>query len=84
MSFAMLTQKFKTNVFVVYCDPKDKENYERLKETLIKARNKLPINIQPNKETGDIDRSQRQQDVIFVLSSVKNLMPLAKLKEDGP
>ena len=28
MAFAMLSQKFKTNVFVIYCDKKDKKLYD--------------------------------------------------------
>lgn len=51
---------------------------------MIKARSRLPINIKPNAESGTMEKQQREQDIIFVLSSVKNLMPLAKIKEDGP
>lgn len=31
-----------------------------------------------------LEDKQRHKDVIFVLSTVKNLMPITKLKEDGP
>ena len=50
---------------------------------MIRARKELPINLQPD-ESGDLKKTQRHNDVIFVLSTVKNLMPITKLHEDQP
>ena len=51
----MLTQKFKTNMFVVYCDPKDKILYNKILKALIRARKNLPINIKPD-ESGSVEK----------------------------
>lgn len=54
MQFAMLTQKFKTNTFVVYCDPdEDPQLYNRMLKALIRARKINPINFSPN-EDGEV------------------------------
>lgn len=84
MAFAMLTNKFKTNVFVIYCDQKkNKRQYEQILKALIKARKEIPINLKPT-EDGELKKQQRHSDVLFVLSTVKNLMPVAKLHDDKP
>jgi len=84
MQFAMLTQKFKTNVFVVYCDPEeDPLLYKRILKSLVRARKIMPINLTPNEE-GDLQNQNRNSDVLFVLSSIKGLMPVLKLHENGP
>jgi hypothetical protein len=38
MSFALLNQKFKTNMFVIYCDEKDKKKKEVIMRNMVKAR----------------------------------------------
>ena len=39
MQFAVLSQKFKTNTLVIYCDPeKDPAFYQRALRTLVRAR----------------------------------------------
>jgi hypothetical protein len=69
MAFAMLTQKFKTNVFVIYCDnKKNPKQYDQILRSLIKARKEIPINLKPN-EDGDLKKQQRYNDVLFVLST---------------
>jgi len=83
MQFAMLSQKFKTNVFVVYCDPsEDPVLYKRLLKSLVRARKIMPINLTPSDE-GELQKQSRQSDVLYVLSSIKALMPVLKLHEDG-
>lgn len=52
MSFAMLTQKFKTNTFVIYCDEKDHHTFDLILKTMIRARKELPINLKPDAESG--------------------------------
>ena len=84
MAFAMLNSKFKTNTFVIYCDQEDKENYNKILKALIKARRELPINLKPDAESGHLENKQRHSDVIFVLSTIKNLMPVVRLKEEKP
>lgn len=80
MQFAMLTQKFKTNVFVVYCDPdNDPHLYTRLLKSLVRARHLSPLSLTPSEE-GDL---KHNSDVLFVLSSIKGLMPVLKLHENG-
>ena len=84
MQFAVLTQKFKTNTLVVYCDPdQDPALYLRILKTLVRARKQMPIHLRPD-ESGALPKSQRDSDVLFVLSTVKNLMPVVKLHENGP
>jgi hypothetical protein len=84
MTFAMLNQKFKTNTFVVYCDKKDTKTYNEILKAMVKARKELPINLKPNPDSGMIEKKQRHADVVFVLSSIKTLMPIAKLHSDSP
>lgn len=60
MAFAMLSQKFKTNMFVIYCDKEDKENYEKVLTALIKARNQMPIKLKPDADSGDLKKEQKK------------------------
>ena len=84
MQFAVLNQKFKTNALVVYCDPdEDPAFYRKVLKTLVSARKALPINLIPD-ESGQLQKQQRHADVLLVLSTVRNLMPIAKLHEEGP
>lgn len=49
MQFALLTQKFKTNVLVVYCDPEaDPEYFKQVQKSLVRARKALRINLLPD------------------------------------
>jgi len=57
MQFAMLSQKYKTNILLVYCDPKDKR-FPRVYQSLAQARKKMPINLKPDKH-GDVTHAQR-------------------------
>jgi hypothetical protein len=50
---------------------------------MIRARKELPINLQPD-ASGDLKKQQRHNDVVFVLSTVKTLMPVTKLHDDKP
>lgn len=70
-------------MFVVYCDPKDQKLYNQMLKALITARKNLPINLKPD-EMGNVDKQQRQQDVIFVISNVRNLMPVVRMQEEKP
>ncbi len=84
MQFAVLSQKFKTNAIVVYCDPEaDPAFYRKVLKTLVQARKALPINLVPD-ESGQLQKQQRHSDVLIVLSYVRNLMPVAKLHEERP
>lgn len=71
-------------MFVVYCDMKeDPKQYEEILRAMIKARKHMPINLKPD-EHGQLQKSQRDQDVVFVLSSTKSLMPITKVHVDHP
>lgn len=84
MQFAVLSQKFKTNALVVYCDPEaDPAFYRKVLKTLVQARKALPISLVPD-ESGQLQKQQRHSDVLIVLSYVRNLMPVAKLHEEHP
>lgn len=85
MQFAILTQKFKTNALVIYCDPEkhDPAFYKRVLKALVRARKTLPINLVPD-DSGMQTKQQRHADVLFVLSTVRNLIPVAKLHEECP
>ena len=49
MQFAVLTQKFKTNALVIYCDPdEDPAFYKQVQRSLVRARKALPINLIPD------------------------------------
>jgi hypothetical protein len=57
MTFAALSQKFKTNMFVIYCDKKeDPKLYEEILRTMIKARKHMPINLKPD-ENGQLQKN---------------------------
>lgn len=84
MQFAVLNQKFKTNALVVHVDPeRDPALYRQVLRSLVAARRELPINLIPD-ESGMLPKQQRHADVLFVLSTVRNLMPVAKLHNEGP
>ena len=84
MQFAVLNQKFKTNALVIYCDPQeDPVFYKQVLKALVRARKSLPINLTPD-ASGELQKQQRHSDVLLVLSTVKNLMPIVKLHESGP
>ena len=58
---------FKAVLFVVYIDPKDRENREKVLEAMIEARKKIPLKLKPDSDGGyDINR---EKDVLFLLSS---------------
>ncbi|CDW86371.1 UNKNOWN [Stylonychia lemnae] len=84
MTFANLSQKYKSSLLVVYCDEKeDPKKYNELLRSLIKARKAMPINLKPD-ENGELQKSQRHQDVIFVMSTTKSLMPITKIHSSQP
>ena len=84
MQFGVLTQKFKTNTVVVYCDPeKDPEFFKKVQKAMVHARRQLPINLVPD-ESGTLKKQQRHNDVLLVLSTLKNLPPVAKIHDDVP
>lgn len=71
-------------MFVIYCDPKENPKlYKEILRALIKARKDMPINLKPD-ESGQLQKQQRHSDVVFVLSTVKSLMPITKLHENKP
>ena len=81
MQFGVLTQKFKTNTLVVFCDPaKEPVRYQQVIRSMVRARQQLPIRLAPD-ASGEVQR--RQDDVLFVVSTGPNLMPVAKLHEPG-
>lgn len=56
MQFGVLSQKFKTNVVVVYCDPnKDPAFYRKVVKTMVNARKQIPINLVPD-EKGEVKK----------------------------
>mmetsp|Transcript_14789 Transcript_14789/g.10693 ORF Transcript_14789/g.10693 Transcript_14789/m.10693 type:complete len:115 (-) Transcript_14789:597-941(-) len=83
MSLATFHYKYKTNMLIVYCDPKDKKTYNKILASMVRARREVPINLKPEADTGAVQNKQRHSDVIFVLASVPNLMPLTKIREVG-
>lgn len=53
MAFAMLNQKFKTNMLVIYCDPKHHpKEYRKILASLVRARKQMPINLKPDDSGG--------------------------------
>ena len=81
MQFGVLTQKFKTNTLVVYCDPaKEPARYQQVLRCLVRARQELPIRLAPD-AAGEVQR--RADDVLFVVSTCPSLLPVAKLHEPG-
>lgn len=58
---------FKAVLFVVYIDPKDIDNREKVLKAMIEARKKIPLTLKSDAEGGyDINR---EKDVLFLLSS---------------
>lgn len=70
MQFALLRQKFNSNMLVVYCDPKvhGHQTYSKVLRALAKARRAKPINLKPKE-----DGKARDQDIIYVLSTTKSM-----------
>ena len=84
MQFGVLSQKFKTNTLVIYCDPeKDPEFFRKVQKAMVHARKQLQINLIPD-ESGTLKKQQRHNDVLLVLSTLKNLPPVLKIHEDIP
>ena len=84
MQYGVLTQKFKTNTLVIYCDPeKDPEFFRKVQKAMVHARKQLPINLVPD-ESGTLKKQQRHNDVLLILSTLKNLPPVIKIHEDKP
>lgn len=84
--FNMLRQKYQNNCLVVYCDPAKHgvTTYNQVLSALAKARKEKPINLTPPKNDKQASGQQRDQDILFVLSTDKNLMPTVVLHEDHP
>lgn len=57
---------FKAVVFVVYSDPKDKDNHVKVMKAMVEARNKMPLHLKSDEE-GDFEMSK--QNVLFVVTS---------------
>ena len=57
---------FKAVVFVVYCDPSDKENHQKVMKAMVEARNKIPLQLKSDKE-GSYEMAS--DNVMFVVSS---------------
>ncbi len=68
----------------MYCDPKkDPALYRKVVKAMVNARKQIPINLVPD-ERGELKKQQRHADVLLVLSTLRNLPPVAKLHEDKP
>ena len=63
---------FKAVIFVVYVDPKDLENRDKILEAMVEARRAIPLNLKPDND-GSYDIN-KDKDVLIVLSSTSNLM----------
>ena len=72
----MLISKFKTPAVVVYCDRSDHARLERVTRAMSQARRQLPLKIESDKEGASISSND---DVLFIVSTVKELMPVTKL-----
>jgi hypothetical protein len=48
--FFALAGMFKAVVFVVYSDPKDKDNHEKVMKAMVEARNKIPLQLKSDQE----------------------------------
>lgn len=81
MQFNMVLNKFKTAAVVVYCNKNDKAKFERIKEAMCEARRQQPLYMQSDKEGEKVDN---KEDVLFIISTVKELMPVTKLSRDEP
>jgi hypothetical protein len=59
-------------MFIVYCDPKaDKATYDRILDSMISARKKMPIELRTD---SDSDMSvNRDKDILFIVTSIANL-----------
>lgn len=59
------------------------QTYEKVLKAMVQARKLKPINLVPDQQ-GDVNKEQREQDVIFVVSTEKNLMPTIRIKTGHP
>lgn len=48
--FFGLASMFKAEIFVVYCDPNDKDNYQKVMKAMVEARNKIPLQLKSDEE----------------------------------
>ena len=63
---------FKAYIFVIYCDPKDKDNRKKVLDAMVEARKHIPIKLESD-QSGDYS-IKKNQDILFVISSTPNLM----------
>ena len=57
--------------------------FKKVQKAMVHARKQLPINLVPD-ETGTMKKQQRHNDVLLVLSTLKNLPPVVKIHDDKP
>lgn len=61
----------KSKMFIVYCDPKkDKATYDKILESMISARQQMPIELGTDAD-GDMNVN-RDKDIVFIVSSTAN------------
>ena len=63
---------FKAQILIVYCDADDKEAFKRTLDTMVDLRKRFPLELKPQ-QTGEFD-VDRDNDVLFVISTTPNLM----------
>lgn len=73
---------FSSTMLIVYVDPSDKDNYQKVLETLCQARREAPIDLK--KDSDDNIDINREQDVMFVISETANLMFYQFKEHQGP
>jgi hypothetical protein len=80
MQFNMLINKFKTAAVVVYCDKNDREQYQKVLRAMCKARQEMPLYLKSDEDGNQVSGNS---DVLFIVSTIKELMPVTKLKQEG-
>lgn len=72
-AFVALRKKYSNNILVVYCDPKvhGHKAYQKTLEAMASVRRQRPFNLTPLEK--DNGQKKRDSDIIFVLSTSKDL-----------
>lgn len=73
---------FRANIFVVYCDPNDEKNYDKVLKTLADAKKHFSINLVSSENGGELTIN-REKDIVFVLSHSPSLMFFNFEPEEG-
>ena len=81
-TFYEICSMFKTDTLIIYCDPSihGEETYQKVVKSVLEAREKQPLNFEKQEE----GKANHSPQIIFTVSTTKNLEPFLKIKGNQP